>query len=421
MDEEVSNSNQQQISDFTNSIKNNGISYQNSEINPLTVDDDDSDMKNPNLMTDKYDDRNSSSFSDYYPEPTLTMINDQFNDEPGVGITRSSIHLLDDGKLLSTAESAELLSRGPSSVDFKTEEDIIHQGYESNSIISIEETESAAIMAFDTVTESVPLLKFIENETVNSASIIEPDSIEPLSEPETTITKLAALNNIQQSKKKRRRIVLMDDGENSDGSRDEISREDILKSPSPNLNIIPDILDISLLDDEAPKPKSKKASTKLLKEMEARALLQSAVIIPALDNDMKRKKIRILESDDECAVETNLDGIGIGFTDDPISTSNYEQYDHVVDSTLLLQRNEIRLCKIDFFQPEEDIPLDLQCCDGSDDDASKFTLNYNEFHQNTLSDCSIGQDDSTNRKVAKMEKKKSRSTKKRKSNNGERE
>lgn len=418
MDEEVSNSNQQQISDFTHSVGKNGISYQNCDISPLTVDE--SDMKNPNLSTDKYEDRNSSSFSDYYPEPTLTMIRNQLNDEPGVGITRSCIHLLDDGKLLSTAESAELLSRGPSNVDFKTEEHIVHQDFESTNINSVELTESAANIAFDT--ESVSLPKFIKNETVNSASIIEHDSVEPLSEPETTITKLAALNNIQQSKKKRRRIVLMDDGENSDESGDRMSRDDILKSPSPNLNIIPDILDIGLLDDGAPKPKSKKASTKLLKEMEARALLQSAVIIPVLDNDMKRKKIRILESDDECAVETNLKGIGIDYTDDdPLSTSSYEQYDHVIGSTLLLQRNEIRLCKIELFQPEEDIPLDLQCCDGSDDDASKSRSNYNEFHQNTLSDCSIGHNNSTASKVANREKNKPRSSKKLKSRNGERE
>lgn len=80
-----------------------------------------------------------------------------------------------------------------------------------------------------------------------------------------------------------------------------------------------------LVKNEKPGPRSKKASTQLLMELQARALLQSAIVIPvAVPVDGKKRKMRILESDDDedvnltaaatggaVAVADSLDDIGI--------------------------------------------------------------------------------------------------------------
>lgn len=104
--------------------------------------------------------------------------------------------------------------------------------------------------------------------------------------------------------KKRRRIVQINDDE----SDEDPVRDEILKSISPQPPEEPPIGQES--ENEKPKPRSKKFITKILKERQARALLQNAVIIPAVD--MKRKKKRILVSDDEDDdIGTDLNDIGL--------------------------------------------------------------------------------------------------------------
>lgn len=73
---------------------------------------------------------------------------------------------------------------------------------------------------------------------------------------------------------------------------------------------------------ERPGPRSKKQSTLLMHEMKAKALLQSAVVIPA-----RKKKNRIIDSDDENGdglwnpAETSLDDIGLITEDNEIQFS----------------------------------------------------------------------------------------------------
>lgn len=93
--------------------------------------------------------------------------------------------------------------------------------------------------------------------------------------------------------KKRRRIVQINDDE----SDEDPVRDEILKSISPQPPEEHQLPIGQESENETPKPKSKKVITKILKERQARALLQSAVIIPAVD--IKRKKKRVLVSDDD--------------------------------------------------------------------------------------------------------------------------
>lgn len=145
-----------------------------------------------------------------------------------------------------------------------------------------------------------------------SSSIIEPQeySISNLHEEPQNILK------------KRRRIVsLNNEGDNStDDDKDNIPNLHCLpRSPSPTFpavasnSEIPDITPetIALISkNDRPGPISKKASTQLIKELQTRALLQSAVVIPAA-LDPKRRKVRILQSDDDESI--NVDDIGAPF------------------------------------------------------------------------------------------------------------
>ncbi|XP_055324648.1 MATH and LRR domain-containing protein PFE0570w-like [Sitodiplosis mosellana] len=114
--------------------------------------------------------------------------------------------------------------------------------------------------------------------------------------------------------KKRRRILVYNDG-NSGGSELEEERERLLQSKSPtpsnhsaelgeNENQIDQFnnedsnhLYNNYIRDpnEKPGPKSKKQSTHLYNALKAKALLESAIVIPA----RKKKKKRVIDSDDE--------------------------------------------------------------------------------------------------------------------------
>lgn len=125
--------------------------------------------------------------------------------------------------------------------------------------------------------------------------------------------------------KKRRRIVSLSHecDDSSDDNETPTNIDSLPRSPSPHAstaNALPaDTADGSaefahithetieaLAKHDRPGPKSKKASTLMLKELQVRALLQSAIVIPAAA-DLKRRKIRILDSDDET---NDVDDIG---------------------------------------------------------------------------------------------------------------
>lgn len=136
----------------------------------------------------------------------------------------------------------------------------------------------------------------------------------------------SALN--QKLQKKRRRIVVLTNN-CEDSSDDEDDQPELTRSPSPDVpvspnpttpsaqatteNQVPAITPESfeaIAKNDRPGPKSKKASTQLLKELHARALLQSAIVIPAAV-DPKRRKIRILDDSDQESAPNDVDDIGL--------------------------------------------------------------------------------------------------------------
>lgn len=161
-------------------------------------------------------------------------------------------------------------------------------------------------------------------------------------------------------RKNRRRILIYNDGQSSENSENEDEREAILRSQSPietplqpnsnesvteiSLPIIPDKLDDIVIANERPGPKSMKQSTRILKEMQTRALLQSAVVIPA----QAKKKKRIIDSDDDeidngvnvMQVETNVDDIGaIADDNDNIDNDEDQPSDILIDVSVILREN----------------------------------------------------------------------------------
>lgn len=165
----------------------------------------------------------------------------------------------------------------------------------------------------------------IENQGIENQSCEGDGSVEE--EPCETITADEIVNEIsskdalsKQEVKKRRRILVYNDDE-SDCTELEEERERLLQSKSPtpshhsaeledDENHIDQLNDEHLslshddhdgIDDdyirdpnEKPGPKSKKQSTHLYNALKAKALLESAIVIPA-----RKKKKRVIDSDDE--------------------------------------------------------------------------------------------------------------------------
>lgn len=106
---------------------------------------------------------------------------------------------------------------------------------------------------------------------------------------------------VRKPRKERRRIVSINDDSDSEIQEE---RERLLQSPMVEVDKLSEIEDADkdidleqLILNEKPGPKSKKMSTQKLKELQARALLRNAVVIPSSGN--KKKKSRIIDSDDE--------------------------------------------------------------------------------------------------------------------------
>lgn len=187
-------------------------------------------------------------------------------------------------------------------------------------------------------------------EIIESNSDIENQGIEHQScdgigsgeeEPCETITADTLANNIpsmdsnsKQEHKKRRRILVYNDGKSDSSELDE-ERERLMQSNSPTfshhseaeleedendrLNVEHSNLsnddhdniddDYIRSPDEKPGPKSKKQSTHLYNALKAKALLESAIVIPA-----RKKKKRVIDSDDDSALNqpiASVDDIGL--------------------------------------------------------------------------------------------------------------
>lgn len=169
---------------------------------------------------------------------------------------------------------------------------------------------------------------------------------------------LAKESHSKQDMKKRRRILVYNDGD-SENSELEEERERLLhsKSPSPvqqsagcenqsehdaNLNPLADGKEDHIDDgylrnlNEKPGPKSKKQSTYIYNALKAKALIESAIVIP-----VKKKKKRVIDSDDELSESAlnqpiaSVDDIGL-IPDDSDNNLPF-------DVSIQIERTEIQI------------------------------------------------------------------------------
>lgn len=171
-----------------------------------------------------------------------------------------------------------------------------------------------------------------------------PTETGPAVDAKTAVRPPQAINRTRPRKKRRRIVLLNDDSDSSSAgehNRDELmdpsesssedeaatvdaatdtataeSRDRAAKerTPSPTLERLEEIV-----HNEKPGPKSKKASTQMIKEFQARALLKAAVVIPLTSGDNKRRKKRIIDDSDEepsCDISMSVEDIGMPDTVD---------------------------------------------------------------------------------------------------------
>lgn len=218
------------------------------------------------------------------------------------------------------------------------------------------------------VSSSVCELPPPENE---SATTLPSDCQLPSSMPPASLSLAEAIARARLRKKRRRIVQLNDDSDSDDDVHNEdrnqllnvsdeqydsancseqddddtsVSHppihdenlEDKERTPSPTLEKLKE-----LVHNEKPGPKSKKASTQMIKEFQARALLRAAIVIPLTSGDNKRRKKRIIDDSDdepECDVSMDVEGIGVPDTlpeeqdDEPFEANN---------SILLIENEQI--------------------------------------------------------------------------------
>lgn len=120
---------------------------------------------------------------------------------------------------------------------------------------------------------------------------------------------------IDKPKRKRRRIRMLNDSESDDSrsNADFDERAHILESPDEDFLEKDAINEVVI--NERPGPKSSKASTRIQKELEVRALLRNAIVIPVPGGSDKKRSNRILDSDEEIEIDDsvgmNAEGIGM--------------------------------------------------------------------------------------------------------------
>lgn len=151
----------------------------------------------------------------------------------------------------------------------------------------------------------------VEN-NLDEAVSNEEEQVETIIADQIVDETLSKETNSKPEVKKRRRILVYND-EDSENSELEGERERLLqsKSPSPvrqtgdrdieNQNALPNDAEHIVGEEdyirdpnEKPGPKSKKQSTYLYNALKAKALIESAIVIPA-----RKKKKRVIDSDDE--------------------------------------------------------------------------------------------------------------------------
>lgn len=205
-----------------------------------------------------------------------------------------------------------------------------------------------------------------EIDSENEQSDSEDENNETIIADQYVSTEAKRSAAVSHMRKRRRRILIYNDGESSDGSGE---GGDILQSPSVSPSVASSLTENSnsenwhhsdedsndniIMENERPGPRSRKESTKVLKEMEVRTLLKNAVIIP-IHCESKRKK-RVIDSADEIsdneadisskALDVSLDDIGAGEYHDLCDNSEDEtsvNYALVDDAPRIRVKNELR-------------------------------------------------------------------------------
>ncbi|XP_055603078.1 claspin-like [Uranotaenia lowii] len=179
-------------------------------------------------------------------------------------------------------------------------------------------------------------------------------------------------------KKKRRRILLMnDDDDDSDDA--EMDRLELLRSPEPPEPENEDKRDGEAtteegdedgkevgegVDDEE-RPGSAGSTTATA------SLLQNVVMIPAGDSDAhKRKKIRVLDSDDEDETANNVDDIGLMGEDDELNPGGLMMDENAEDGDYGAMEG-IELDKMEQIVTMDAPIIDPSLMEGEDDAASE--------------------------------------------------
>lgn len=136
------------------------------------------------------------------------------------------------------------------------------------------------------------------------------------SESELELEKSPISNEIEESTQKTSSATILDVLPNLNSDPSDIENEYVsLTEPSSSDDETNDA-DAFAIPNERPGPKSKKPSTILSAALKAKALLQSAVVIPANN----KKKNRIIESDDEPTTTPTISVDDIGLIGDDNST-----------------------------------------------------------------------------------------------------
>lgn len=181
--------------------------------------------------------------------------------------------------------------------------------------------------------------------------------------PRPSMLSRVITNSPMCPKKKRRRIVQLND-EDSDDNTNELKRE--LLNKSPVIEAAPSKVDEQAPggDPEHPQDKQKGESEDssedsseesepsvitdpdAIREHQARSLLKSAVIIQAAE---KKKKVRVLDSDDEEQQLTNVDDIGI---------ESNEPEEEPFDESILMCETDNNYESLEIDKSEKVIPIE---------------------------------------------------------------
>lgn len=271
----------------------------------------------------------------------------------------------------------------------RTGDDGLSDLIQSTSIIQTKDNSKVA----DSDTDVHPRL--IKQETIgeldqeiedDQSNINEPEELDISNPNEEDLTEDATEKPIIRRKKRRRIVSISNEGDDSTDDENDDHRSDLANLPrsrsaTPTAATPPDITPEAIeaiTKQDRPGPRSKKASTLLIKEMQARALLQSAIVIPAAF-DQKRRKVRILDSDDD---DDDMGNDVLLVPDGGAGLDNIEEDDDadLVNGEIMCMALEVNVNEGDYEQAndDEDTKPDVDHLDENYSDRSSRSSNHRD-------------------------------------------